>query len=79
MVKYNYPSPVIAERIQKVFDDNNLTDTQVANILKCDRKSILKYRNAYHHPNIKFIRWLCATYNVDANWLLDIREVLDND
>lgn len=71
---YNYPSLIIAERIQKVFDKNNITDSQVANSLKCDRKCILGYRNGYANPSIKFIRWLCATYKIDANWLLDIRE-----
>lgn len=70
---YVYPSPVIAERIQELFDKNHLKDGQVAKILKCDRKSILAYRHAERNPSIKFVRYMCATYHVSADWLLDLK------
>lgn len=70
---YKYPSPVIADRIQKIFNDNKLTDFKVAAALKCDRKAMFNYRHALTNPSVKFIRYICATYHVDANWLLDIR------
>lgn len=65
-------NPVIAERIQQVFDENNLSDRQVAEAIGYERKSILAYRNAYATPPIKFVRYLCSTYHVSADWLLDL-------
>ena len=73
MIKeYVYPSPIIAERIQQIFNENHLTDRQVGEILKVERKTILSYRKAISNPSIKFVRWLCKTYNVDVKWLLDL-------
>lgn len=72
MKRYIYPSPVIADRIQQIFDEHGLKDGRVADILEMDRKTVLKYRRAERNPNIKFIRWLCSTYKIDANWLLAI-------
>lgn len=73
MIEYSYPSPVIAQRIQSVFDENKLTDGYVANLIEVDRKCILHYRNAITNPSIKFVRWICSTYKIDANWLLDLK------
>lgn len=73
MKQYRYPSPIIAERIQKIFDDNNLTDGYVAKAINVDRKTILSFRHADANPSIKFIRWICDTYKIDANYLLDLR------
>lgn len=67
-----YPNPIIAERIQQVFDEHNLQDGQVAKAIGMERKAILSYRNCYSNPNIKFIRYFCKTYNVSADWLLNI-------
>lgn len=67
-----YPSPIIAERIQQIFDENNLTDNEVAQRIKMHRHAVFNYRNALNNPSVKFIRYLCSTYHVDANWLLDI-------
>lgn len=72
MNNYPYPSPVIAERIQKIFDDNKLTDGYVAKILGYNRKTVLSFRNATTNPSVKFIRWICSTYHVTADWLLDL-------
>lgn len=72
MREYRYPSPIIAERIQKIYDEQNLTDGYVANALNVDRKTPMKFRHADTNPSIKFIRWLCSTYKIDANWLLDL-------
>lgn len=69
---YVYPSPVIAERIQKVFDDNKLTDSMIAGAIGCERKCICVYRNCYTNPSIKFLRYLAATYHVSISWLMDM-------
>ena len=69
---YSYPSPIIAERIQKVFDENKLTDAYVAKQIGVERKTILGYRNATSNPSVKFIRWICANYKKTAGWLLDL-------
>lgn len=74
MKEYIYPSPVIAERIQQVLWDNNLGDTEVARRIDVERKTILAYRHAERNPSIKFVRWLCATCRIDANWLLDLTQ-----
>lgn len=73
MKKYIYPSPIIVERIQKVFDDNRLTDEYVAGMIGVNRKTPMKYRHAETNPSIKFIRWLCSTYHVSVEWLLDMK------
>lgn len=73
MTEYVYPSPVIAERIQKVFWDNDLTDPYVAKQIGCERKCIGAYRRAESNPSIKFIRWLCENYKIDVRWLLDLK------
>lgn len=70
MKEYRYPSPIIADRIQQIMWDNNLTDVYVARILNVDRKTILAVRHAERNPSIKFVRWLCSTFHIDANWLL---------
>lgn len=71
--EYPYPSPVIADRIQKVMTENGCTDEGMAKMVGCDRKAIMHYRNCVTNPHVKFIRYMCETYHVDANWLLDIR------
>ena len=45
MKQYRYPSPIIAERIQKIFDDNDLTDGYVAKAINVDRKTIFSFRH----------------------------------
>lgn len=73
MREYKYPSPVIAERIQEILFELELTDKYVAEQLNMERKVIFNYRHAITNPSIKFIRWLCQTYKVDARWLLDLK------
>lgn len=70
--RHEYPSPVTAERIQKVFDDNNLTDTEVAKDFEVQRKTIWAYRNCVYSPSVSFIRGFCAKYNVTADWILGL-------
>lgn len=72
MREYRYPSPIIADRIQQIFDEHNLHDGEVANILDVDRRTPMKYRHGETAPSVRFIRWLCSTYKIDANWLLDL-------
>jgi len=72
-MKYTeYPSPVIAERIQQVTKDNNLIDKEVASAIGMERKSIMNCRNCVTNPNVKLIRYICKTYHVSADWLLDL-------
>lgn len=73
MKQFVYPNPVIAERIQQVMRSNALTDKAVAEHLDRERKAICNYRNCVTNPDIKIIRYLCANYHVDANWLLDLK------
>lgn len=72
MINYQYPSPIIAERIQSVFYEHDLTDRYVADQIGMERKTICAYRNAERNPSIKFIRWLCSTYKISVSWLLDL-------
>lgn len=74
MKNKKYPSPIIAERIQEVFWENNLTDSYVAKMIGCERKSIGSYRRAESNPSVPFIRWICATYKINVSWLLDLEE-----
>jgi len=72
MREYVYPSPVIANRIQEVFDEFNLNDGFVASQIGCERKTIGAYRRAETNPSIKFVRWICSTYHKSPVWLLDL-------
>ena len=67
-----YPNALIAERIQEVFYANDLSDKVVAQKVGLERKTILSYRQGNTNPSIKFIRWICSTYKISANWLLSI-------
>lgn len=67
MKDLTYPHPVIAERIQELFNEHDLTDEKIA-------KAIGAYRNCITNPSIKFVRYMCKTYNVSADWLLNLKE-----
>lgn len=71
-VETKYPNPVIAERVQQVFNEHNLSDPVIAKAVGVERKTILAYRNCYSNPSIKFLRYICKTYKVSADWLLNI-------
>lgn len=74
MKDLTYPHPVIAERIQELFNKHDLTDEKIAKAIGCERKTIGAYRNCITNPSIKFVRYMCKTYNVSADWLLNLKE-----
>lgn len=56
-------------RIDKVLQDNNISKSQVAKLMGCDRKTIYQREGTM---NPLYIAKFCAVTGADANWLLGI-------
>lgn len=62
------------ERIKNLRIDADLTQAQVADILKTGQSYYAKYENGHRALPIDRLRDLCILYNVSADYILGIPE-----
>ena len=61
---------IYAQRIRDLREDNDKTQTQIANILKTDQSYYSKYENGIRPLPIEHLITLCRYYNVSADYIL---------
>lgn len=59
------------EKLRGLREDNDLTQTQVANILGTSQTMYARYERAANELPIHHLITLCKFYNVSADFLLD--------
>lgn len=59
----------VAKNLKCARKSNNLTQQEVAYILKTSRSNIAKYENGMLEPNVESIGRLAEIYNVSIDWL----------
>lgn len=58
------------KRIRDLREDNDLTQKDIAVILKCDQSYYSKYEKGLHPLPIEHLITLCRYYNVSADYIL---------
>lgn len=64
----------MSEKIEQIFQENEIKNVYAAARLGVHENTIADYRHGVHYPSVLFIRWLCMEYKVSPYWLLDIGE-----
>ena len=59
------------EKLRGLREDNDLTQTQVANILGTSQTMYARYERGANEMPIRHLVTLCRLYNVSADYLLD--------
>lgn len=59
------------ETIRKLREQNNYSQTGVAQLLQISRQMYVKYENGEVEPPVKIIRQLCSLYQVSYNFIID--------
>lgn len=59
------------ERLRGLREDNDLTQTQVANILGTSQTMYARYERGANELPIRHLVTLCRFYNVSADYILD--------
>lgn len=62
----------LALNISIIRTSNNLTQSEFANKIGVSPSIVSKMENAIHVPSAEIIRTICNTFDVDANWLMDL-------
>lgn len=61
---------VYAQRIRSLREDNDLTQTNIAEILGTNQKVYSRYETAENEMPIRHLITLCKYYNVSADYIL---------
>ena len=61
------------ERIRELREDNDLSQSQIADILKTTQQVYSRYENGINEIPIRHIITLCKFYNVSADYILGIK------
>lgn len=61
-------------RIKEIRMERGLTQTQFAQLLKTSQSTIGKYEREELQPNIDVIIKICKTFEVSADYLLDLTD-----
>jgi len=64
------------EKLRGLREDNDLTQTQVANVLGTSQTMYARYERGANELPIRHFITLCRFYNVSADYLLDTKPVL---
>lgn len=64
------------ERLKELREDKDLTQNQIANILKIDQSYYSKYEKGRHPMPIEHLATLCKFYGVSADYILGLPEGL---
>ncbi len=61
---------IYAQRIRSLREDNDLTQTNIAEILGTNQKVYSRYETAENEMPIRHLITLCKYYNVSADYIL---------
>ena len=61
---------IYAQRIRSLREDNDLTQTNIAEILVTNQKVYSRYETAENEMPIRHLITLCKYYNVSADYIL---------
>ena len=64
------------EKLRGLREDNDLTQTQVANVLGTSQTMYARYERGANELPIRHFVTLCRFYNVSADYLLDTKPAL---
>ena len=65
---------IYAQRIRSLREDNDLTQTNIAEILGTNQKVYSRYETAENEMPIRHLIELCKFYNVSADYILGLDE-----
>ena len=60
------------ERIKQFRQENNITQTQVAEILGISQQQYFKYEKGINELPIRYLFAICKAYGISADWLLGL-------
>ncbi len=61
-------------RIRDLREDHDMTQQQVADILKCDRTQYLRYEKGYRDIPTDFLCRLAKLYNTSTDYILELTD-----
>ncbi|MBQ0017399.1 MAG: helix-turn-helix transcriptional regulator [Clostridiales bacterium] len=64
----------IKDRLKELRKENNLTQKQIAKMLKKSETGYASWEQGLSEPGINDIITLCEIYNISADYLLGIKE-----
>lgn len=64
------------DRLKELRQDKDLTQTEIANMLKIDQSYYSKYERGQHPMPIEYLATLCEFYGVSADYVLGLPEGL---
>ena len=64
-------NPTIGDRIRKIRKDNNLSQNDFGKILGVTQTHISKIEKNQDNPSLTLIKFICAKYNVNEEWLIN--------
>lgn len=62
------------DRLAETMLKNNITEADLTNALKCNKKDIPKYLNGEMTPKNLRLKIIATTLNVKGSWLMGIKE-----
>lgn len=65
------------EKLKQLREDNDLSQKEIAEILKIDQSYYAKYEKGKHPLPLQHLTTLCKYYHVSANYILDLPETND--
>lgn len=74
---------IIGERVKKIREESNLTQSELAKIIGTSRSVVANIEGNRVEPRDWFIKSLCREFSINENWLLtgtgDIIQTISND
>ncbi len=64
------------ERLKALREDNDLTQSQLAEILGCTRRQYIRYEKGEQEMSVARLRMLCDKLDISADYLLGLRKTL---
>lgn len=65
------------ERLQQTREDRDLSQSDIASILKTTKQQISKYETGYQTMTVPKLKTLCLALNVSADYLLGLPRGLE--
>ena len=62
------------ERLKALREDNDLTQSQLAEILGCTRRQYIRYEKGEQEMSVTRLRMLCDKLDISADYLLGLRK-----
>lgn len=64
------------ERLKALREDNDLTQSQLAEILGCTRRQYIRYEKGEQEMSVARLQMLCDKLDISADYLLGLRKTL---